>query len=508
MAEKITILIASVLEREHQLKIVLNRIASQIGYHNIDVHVVLNFYDEIPIWAPSYTIFCKFHLNPTNKKAHDAIWEYVPKDGYVFVMDDDIYYPLDYFDKLIKALRRHEHKAVCTCHGSNIQLPAKDYMESRQTWGFTDSLDRDIFNDLAGVGCCAFHTDTIRPQLSDFPIQFMRDMFFSALCLKKGMKIINIQRDADWLRPMHATGETVYDVTYNNEGLRELKNTVFKDRFLPALNRRTNGLSDQYVLIQHTGDGKQWHDLLSTTMRTLVDVNPNVNIIVFSDQQKDFSFWDENYLATVKRPVLTRYITPKEMAIGQMGCKMVTQYGLIQTLPEGSQVISADADLYFLRDPFKAFDWFYFDIGVTTRCEPYKYPINSGVVMFNVNRHTDGFLAHLTRNVYAVYGHGRRTWDALEAFEKKHGHDAQANRNSWYCDQDAWCVAYEQREGIARNGTKIVDVGPYWNFCPHADGDQTASGKAKLLRAYHDESVGVLHLKSQLKSLLFEGLLP
>ena len=510
MAERITVLIASVKEREEQLRIVIERIAKRQTERDIHAMVVLNFYDSVPEWIKQY-VFVTAIINPTNKKAHDAIWQYTPDSGYVFVMDDDIYYPLDYFEKFIKALRRHEHKAVCTCHGSNIQMPACDYMESRQTYGFTDKLDRDIFNDLAGVGVCAFHTDTLKPQLSDFPIQFMRDMFFSALCLKEGAKIINIQRDADWLRPLATTGQTVYDATCNNEGLRELKNTVFKDKFLPQLNKQANGFNDQYVLISYHTDGTNdagWSNLLSTTLTTLVDVNPNVNIIVFSDKQKDFSFWNNDYSATVKRPVMTRYVTPEEMAIGRMGCKMVTQYGLIQQLPEGSQAISADADLYFLHNPFEAFKQKTFDIGVTTRPEPYKYSINGGVVMFNVNAKTNNILQLLKDNVYDIYVHGHRTWDVLERFEKMHSHDAQANRNDWYCDQDAWCVAYLVREDLADSGTRIIDVGPYWNFCPHADGDQTASGKAKLLRAYHDESAGVLHLKSRLKELLFAGLLP
>ena len=516
MSEKITVLIASVKQREQQLEIVIDRIAQQHGEYKITVHLVLNFYDEIPAWLSQFD-FAVPHLNPENTNAHDAIWNYVPRDGYVFVMDDDIYYPLDFFDKLIDSLERHKRRVVVTAHGSNIITPAIDYMMSRQTWGFTDRLERDIFNSLCGVGVCAFNTDTIKPKLEDFRIPFMRDLYFSKLCLRENVKIVNIQRPEKWLMPLTTPGTSVYDTTVDNVDFRALKNQVFKTEFLPLLHKSQHGTNNQWVLIN---DAPKFDErLLSKTLSTLVDVSPNVNIAVFSDRQKDYSFWNDRWGAQTsarnqpggKRPVLTVYVTPEEMAIGRMGSKMVTQYRFINALPDGSQVISADADLYFLRNPFTAFYMYPFDIGVTTRCEPYKYSINGGVVMFRVNARTKCWLDFAIQEAYSIYGSDKkRSWDILEQFEKKHGHNAQQNRNSWYIDQNFWCCSFDNPEEVYNfSGARILDIGPTFNYCPHSDGSQKqiALGKAKLMRAYHDESVSVLHLKSQLKELLFAGLL-
>ena len=442
----------------------------------------------------------------------------MPEDGYVFVCDDDLLYSTEYFYKLIEALCRHEHKVVCTAHGSNLILPAGDYMDARRTYGFSDRQDRDIFNDLCGVGCCAFHTSTLRPSLQDFPVPFCRDLYLSILCAKNNVPIVNVQRPSQWVLPLATGGETVYEATMNNKQLRSLKNRVMKEQLLPSLHcDNHNSLPDgkpacgQYVLITDYGFDKR---LIDKTLKTLDGVaDEQTNIVVFSDQLKSYDFQPQGVEAiydNTKRKVLTQYVTPDERKIGRMGSKVLTQYRFICGLPNGSRVISADGDLYFLRDPFAAFTEEFrgsgdFDIGVTTRCEPYKYPINGGMVFFRVNNQVKDFLRFLIGQIYD------RTDPDLISYEKRFGHDKQENHNEWYVDQNMWNVAYLDDDRMKNNfGIKTTDVGCTFNFAPHADGtrEQIAAGKAKLMQAYHDESVHVLHLKSRLKELVFEGLLP
>ena len=531
--EPITVLIASVKEREEQLKIVLNRLLHQTKWQWINCHVVLNWYDEVPVWIKNLGCQVKSHINQTNKHAHDSIWQFMPNDGYVFVCDDDLLYPSNFFYKLIEAIERHRRRWVCTAHGSNITLPAADYMDARHTYGFSDRLERDIFNDVAGVGCCAFHVSTLQPTLQDFPIPFMRDLYFSLLCKKNDVKIVNVQRPSQWILPLATSGSTVYDETLNNKQLRSLKNRVMKEQLLPALHCANNvgSASDQgqYVLITDYGFDSR---LISKTLETLDEVtDEQTNIIVFSDELKDYSFQSQGVEAiydNTKRSVLTQYVTPDERKIGRMGSKVLTQYRFILGLPNGSRVISADGDLYFLRDPFQAFDFIVngfdlsengklemreakssqqidvlakdkFDIGVTTRCEEYQYPINGGVVMFRVNDQVKDFLRFLIEQLYNL------TDPDLISYQKQFGHEG----TDWYIDQDMWNVAYLSDDKLKEHyNVKITDVGCSFNYAPHADGEQTESGKAKLMGAFLDESVHVLHLKSRLKELLFEGLLP
>ena len=57
--EKITVLIASIKEREKQLRVVLDRIGEQEWKisspdYRLEVILILNFYDEIPDWLEKY----------------------------------------------------------------------------------------------------------------------------------------------------------------------------------------------------------------------------------------------------------------------------------------------------------------------------------------------------------------------------------------------------------------------------------------------------------------------
>ncbi|KKN75717.1 hypothetical protein LCGC14_0378210 [marine sediment metagenome] len=502
--EKITVLIASVVEREAQLKVVLNRLIDQ--HDLLEIHVVLNWYIGVPEWIKGLAWKVTPHLNPTNKHAHDSIWQLMPGNGYVIICDDDLMYPLDFFDNLIAAIERHERRVVVTAHGSNIVLPAGDYMDARRTYGFSDRQERDIFNDLCGVGCCAFHIDAFgdkQPSLQNFPIPFMRDLYFSLHCAKNNVPIVNVKRPSSWILPLQTLGSTVYEETLNNASLRALKNRVMKEQLLPALYCKNHDGSGQYVLITDYGFDRR---LMDKTLQTLDEVSDEqTNIIVFSDELKDYSFNSQGVEAiydNVKRPVLTQFVTPDERAIGRMGSKVLTCYRFVCGLPNGSKVLMSDADMYFMRDPMKAFNAD-FDLGVTTRPEPYYYPLNAGIIFMRVTDQLKDYLRFVIENIYTA------SWPELVSYQKRFGHDP--GDKDWNFDQDALCVTYLFADQMKeRFGINVVDVGPKYNWCPHSDGtwEQIASGKAKLLRAYHDESVVVLHLKSKLRELVFEGLLP
>jgi len=477
MAEKITVLIASVKEREEQLKTVLSRI-----YNNVDeIHLILNFYEKIPKWVTDKSKIVP-HLNVQNKNAHDAIWSFVPKDGYVFILDDDLFYPQDYFDKLIATIEHHERRAVITAHGSNIIRPVEDYFGCRAVYGFSDRIERDLFMHMVGCGCTAFHASTIQPILQDFPIPYCRDLWFSILCAKNKVKIITPQRSQGWILPLKTPGDSVYEVTKRSKNLQQVKNRILKETFLPLL--FCNQDINNYCLItDYDFDERLVNKCLETLTQTTAD---QVNKIIFNDKLN-------------RRPgTLTQFVTPEERAIGRAGSKIITHFRFINGLPNGSKVISADADLYFLKDPFEAFNQD-FDIAVTTRPEKYHYPINQGVVMFRVNDRVRDFLNFLAGQIF------ERTWPELIQWQMKFDHVG----NDWCIGQDIMCVAWLCRAEILNQfGVTIKDIGSYYNFCPHADGEATEEGKRILMDAYDERKVAVLHLKSRLKELLFEGDLP
>ena len=489
--EKIIAFIASVKDREQQLKIVIESIINQVDL----IHLVLNFYEVVPDWVCNKGKI-QAHLNPTNRNAHDSVWQFLeaentvlkientkveqPRGAYYFILDDDLRYPQNYFDKLIATIEAYERKAVVTVHGSNITQPIEDYFSCRTTYGYCDYLAENIYVDMAGCGTMAFHSSTIKPTLQDFRVPFCRDLLFSILCKRNEVSTVSIARPVNWITALVTPGETVYEATKRSENLWFLKNRLLKETLAPLL--FCNPRNDKYCLITDYDFNEQ---LLTKSLQTLACV-VDCNRIVFSNKAKDYGL-----------KILTQYITPDEVSIGMAGSKITTHHRFIKGLKDGSKVISADADLFYLKDPFTAFEQD-FDIAVTTRPEKYHYPINQGVVMYRVNDNVRGFLDFLSGQIF------KRTWLELIEWQNHFNHTG----NNWSVGQDMMCVAYLHREEILKDfGVKIVDIGSDYNYCPHADGVHTIAGKAKLMTAYRAKDKTILHLKSRLRELLFVGLL-
>lgn len=504
--DKVLAFCASVKQREQQLKVSLKSLYEQ---NRIDeFHIVLNWYDEVPDWLASFRNqnYPRIHtyLNPTNKNAHDSIWfkisalreAYLSLDGssfYCFTFDDDLLYPSNYVEKMIEAVDRYNKKAIITVHGSNIQRPVEDYFSCRFTYGFTDPSDRDIYVDMAGVGATAYHSSAFNPHIGNFPIPYCRDLWFAIAAKKAEIPIVTLQRPSRWLLPLQVEGDTVYDMSISNKKLRDLKNRILKEQFLPVL--FLDKTCDKYVLMTDYDFDQRLTAKCLETLRS----RSYCNMIMFTNELKKYeTIYKGQHINPPIREhkILTQFVTPEELDIGRMGSKVITQYRFMQNLPNGSKIISADCDLYYCGSPFNAFGEFDFDIGLTGRPQTYHYPINAGVVMFRLNDAVKQFLMFAVNQVY------ERTWDKFKQYQNRFNHRG----NDWYVDQDFWCTCWENREWInAMFGVNIVDIGHKYNFCPHADGNNTIVGKGLLMEAYEHGLATVLHLKSRLKELLYDG---
>jgi len=144
---------------------------------------------------------------------------------------------------------------------------------------------------------------------------------------------------------------------------------------------------------------------------------------------------------------------------------------------EGDRIIVCDVDLYFLSNPFRAFNKLSFDIGVTRRVHSYQFPVNSGLFCF-----------WATKKTHEIFG---RDFDnyALN----------YPDRKDWFIDQDYINHLFTTEQA--------VDIGWEYNFCPNTDVFGINLASDMIRRAYESRSVKVLHLKSELKLLIYDGFL-
>ena len=146
-------------------------------------------------------------------------------------------------------------------------------------------------------------------------------------------------------------------------------------------------------------------------------------------------------------------------------------------MKEDDLLLVSDFDVYFLDDPFTAFDKLVFEIGVTRRLHSYKFPVNAGLF----------FVRACERSRYILGG----CFDAFSSVNEE-THD-------WFVDQDYMCQLFEK--GMA------VDVGWEYNFCPNTDVFGVKLASDMVRRAYESKAVKTLHLKSELKLSLYDGFL-
>ena len=236
--------------------------------------------------------------------------------------------------------------------------------------------------------------------------------------------------------------------------------------------------------------GRVHDDMFETCIRTFRK-HSDALLVVFTDDDTIPSIKDMNI----------RFV-PKDRVEGRRClCKIECLSELISQLDDGDRLFVSDIDMYFLDDPFTAFEE-EFDMGVTTRCYEYILPINAGAFYFRINQVTRDFMAFRLDNLYEP------TWDKYRQFEL----DIRGNSNhpkqypDWWIDQDFLCASWFHRTEISEMfGLKIVDVGWYYNYCPGTDVFGIQKATQMIRGAYEHKSVCTLHLKSELKLAIYDG---
>jgi len=169
----------------------------------------------------------------------------------------------------------------------------------------------------------------------------------------------------------------------------------------------------------------------------------------------------------------------------------------VHSLEPDDQVFVSDVDMYFMKDPFTAFTRFEFDVAFTTRGYEYYFPINAGVFCLRVNDFSKRWISWHKEQIYDP------TWRPYRDQNKRH---RERFGFDWAVSQDFLISCWKERAWIAQTmNINIQDIGPEYNYCPPSDKWKQKAFEAIRI-AYRDKTHVVLHLKSTLKDMLYEGL--
>ncbi len=118
---------------------------------------------------------------------------------YFFSCDDDLYYPIDYIESMVKAVQKHE--CIVTHHGRKLIGKGRNYFTGHIGYRCLSIVHNEEFIDVAGTGVTAFDTSYFNPNeiyLTDK--MRMSDLVFSLEVAKQKKKIKVLPHRKDWIR--------------------------------------------------------------------------------------------------------------------------------------------------------------------------------------------------------------------------------------------------------------------------------------------------------------------
>lgn len=251
-------------------------------------------------------------------------------------------------------------------------------------------------------------------------------------------------------------------------------------------------MSNEYCIIFHHGEDVRCLEVCVKSLRQVSDCH----IVI----QSDYDILDPRQRCFQRLYNVKWLLIDSSLIVNRMmACKIDCRSAYCSGLPDGSRILVADTDLYFLKDPFEAFNEYPdMDMGIPLRSYKCWTPISGGTTYFKIGEGTQDYLDFCSSQL------GVRTWPKLLEIRKKYDHIGLG----WWIDLDllyaTWVERYEMEQ---RFGIKIVGVDSKYNYCPGTEHYGFAVAYQMVMDAYKNKTVSTLHLKGHLKGLVFEGYL-
>lgn len=127
------------------------------------------------------------------------------KHEYYFTCDDDILYPIDYVQRTINKIDKHD--CIVTYNGRKLVKSDSYYFGKHFMFDYRRQQTNEALVDVPGTGVMAFKTDYFCPvDIIQSPHKKMADLVFGLEAKQNKKRIVCLQRSAGWIRGIHMTG--------------------------------------------------------------------------------------------------------------------------------------------------------------------------------------------------------------------------------------------------------------------------------------------------------------
>ena len=214
-------------KRDSYLKKTIDSIYNQADIINI----AINYGASIPagILDPDRKI--RFYLTDNSIGDGYKFYQLENSDGYYFTIDDDIIYPPEYANYMIRKYEEYKRRCIITLHGRSFcSFPVKSYYHGHcASYPCLGDVKDDIAVHSGGTGVMMFHTDLLKFSYTDIKHANMADIWIAKFAWKNNLKIICVAHRCDFLNYQAEVGNnTIWDKEHMNDALQtKLINETF-----------------------------------------------------------------------------------------------------------------------------------------------------------------------------------------------------------------------------------------------------------------------------------------
>lgn len=195
---------ASIKGRESSLRDTLASLVSQMDH----IFVYLNDYDDFLEWMNS-SVFANVSFLLGKDCAGDLgdsakFFKVSSEPCYFFSVDDDLTYPKDYAEVMLKWLAKTNDNAFVTAHGKIFKesIPLNSFLKKPNAELFRCFHDvaSEHFVHFGGTGVMCFNTTKIKFDMSIFGAERnMADVWVSIFAQRHSIPILSIPHSKGWL---------------------------------------------------------------------------------------------------------------------------------------------------------------------------------------------------------------------------------------------------------------------------------------------------------------------
>lgn len=200
MINKKYAMIASIPTREKMLERTIKSLYPFVD----DIYIALNGYKHIP----ECVLDCRVIILDNSMGDAGKFYFAEKLKGYLFTCDDDLIYPPDYVEYMIKGVEKY--KCACTLHGRNYSRPVIGFQQFFDGYPCLHDVKNDIKVDIGGDGVMCWHTDFLKVKFSDFKQKNMSQIYFSKLCHNQGINIMCLKHKEGYLGYMNPS-DTIWE---------------------------------------------------------------------------------------------------------------------------------------------------------------------------------------------------------------------------------------------------------------------------------------------------------